>query len=123
VTEGKRPWFRFHLSTCIVLMFVAGALLGGNLVLREVTFTDASGGEVTEYSDRYHGWPLPCLGYYVQTYYGSSGDPSVSNAWESDWIPSGLLVNVAVALALLTAVGFLLEWRVRRGDQSEAEDG
>ena len=28
--EQKRPWFQYHLSTCIVLMFVAGGLIWAN---------------------------------------------------------------------------------------------
>jgi uncharacterized membrane protein len=32
----KRPWFQFHLSTAVVLMVMAGGLLGANL-LRDTT--------------------------------------------------------------------------------------
>lgn len=30
----KRPWFRLHLSTCVMLMVVAGALVWANTKLR-----------------------------------------------------------------------------------------
>ncbi|MCK6475131.1 MAG: hypothetical protein L6R28_25695, partial [Planctomycetes bacterium] len=30
----KRAWFSLHLSTCVVLMVVAGAFLGANMFLR-----------------------------------------------------------------------------------------
>jgi hypothetical protein len=35
-TPHKRPWFQFHLSTAMVVMLVAGLLLGANIYLWEV---------------------------------------------------------------------------------------
>ena len=35
MSEPKRRWFQIHLSTAVVMMLVAGALTGANLIERQ----------------------------------------------------------------------------------------
>lgn len=49
-----RRWFQIHLSTCIVLMLVAGGLMWANIRPEPVLEVD---GRVLASQ---HGWPFPC---------------------------------------------------------------
>lgn len=66
VPAKKRAWFQLHLSTCVVLMFVAGALVWANVrkgwaidneLLTPVTGLDTPTPETAYFEVR--GWPLP----------------------------------------------------------------
>ena len=100
----KRPWFQIHLSTALVLMFVAGVLIKINLV-RYLIF-----GTV------HQGWPWS----YKWTYYVAVEIESThyDTLWWA-WLYWGLIGNVATALAILAAVAVTLEWRIRRRDARE----
>jgi len=72
----KRPWFQIHLSTCVVLMFVAGGLL---------TFASW----YCDYAERYY--TCPELGGFT--------------LWPcARWIAYALLLGGAVATLSFTAM-------------------
>src|SRR5947209_3892190 len=73
----KRRFFRFHLSTAIVVMFVAAILLYLNLDAHPRSY--ASGFEIS--GDSYdpvfsklwiRGWPFPCFNFVRSTYIGNT---------------------------------------------------
>jgi hypothetical protein len=56
----KRPWFQIHLSTAIVMMFVAGGMLFVNIrIQREFTVVERSSSKTTV--NFYDGWGWPLL--------------------------------------------------------------
>ena len=135
-SHPKRPWFRFHLSTCIVLMFVAGALLGLNLERQHMRGRTSDGFVESTSCDL--GWPF----YFYSNcrlagnFTGRGLNPIEQSHWTRLWTdlvarelpfnmetelygpgvrPRELVVNMICWFAILAAMGFLLEWRVRRG--------
>ena len=56
MSEKKRRWFQIHLSTAIVLMFVAGVVLWVNLGWQHFLIAEVDG-------NVYHpvGWPVACV--------------------------------------------------------------
>jgi len=140
MTDPKpRPWFRFHLSTAIVLMFVAGVLVWANVTGREdvriesrTNFDPWRNYKVLVRYFRF-GWPLTFhsgLEFLAEVpdtsapfVYGSDDELDKTYILEiknrpmgfrGQWHQKELIWNIAVALAILAAVGFALEWRVRR---------
>jgi hypothetical protein len=57
----KRPWFQFHLSTAVVLMFVAGGLLWANM---QPPYVSVLGGDAWETKFQWSGWPIASEGEY-----------------------------------------------------------
>jgi hypothetical protein len=99
----KRPWFQYHLSTAIILMFVASGLLWLNLTESTTIWRL----DDVPFSFRQWGWPFlwphnPWA--HSQPYFIS---PSV------DYY-SPLIVDAAIATALLVFIAFVLEYRIRR---------
>jgi hypothetical protein len=94
--EPKRHFLQIHLSTCIVLMFVAAAFIGVNVAprrdLRFYTF------HILEC-----GWPC--------AFFNWNEDPSDSR---THWLKIGLLVDVGLFLLFITAATFVCELRIRR---------
>jgi hypothetical protein len=120
----KRPWLQFHLSTAVVLMFVAGGLLWLNMHENGVVVVDGQGqqsGLGIGFECRTYGWPLTA-------YRGQSGRLSpfggVSSKATSHYpilqgyyYGRGLGTDAAVAFAVLLATGILCEFIVSRRDR------
>ncbi|MCY3023238.1 MAG: hypothetical protein NTW87_30035 [Planctomycetota bacterium] len=94
---ANRPWLQFHLSTALVLVFVAAALLWLNIGLHE---------------HRLYGWPFHVFSYDF-TYLDQAADRYYLKATQDDW--SWLALDVFVAVLLLVAVGAACEHRLRGG--------
>ncbi|MCK6474026.1 MAG: hypothetical protein L6R28_20070 [Planctomycetes bacterium] len=139
----RRAWFQLHLSTCVVLMVVAGAL-------GCVNFIPFSRGapEITHYCA--YGWPL----LWAFEYRIGTGDFGVMKTFnhqsnsavirfsinlgdvELSWGVRDLGINdysvekghgtfksdhrlwmvadIVISLAIVALIGTLLEWRIRR---------
>jgi hypothetical protein len=95
----KRPWLRFHLSTAVVLMFVASGLLWLNL-------------RQWERLGRYHDFGFP----FVAVEYGPPETlrDEVPPLWKWEYDATALLADVALQLSALILVSFASEWRIRR---------
>jgi hypothetical protein len=108
VTEKpKRRFWQIHLSTAIILMFVAGALLWANTRRQEVQFATCT--------VEYYGWPQLAYqkwqGRMVQNFYGN---PTSTPADFEGFAWKGLGVNFILALAILAAIGAGVERLARR---------
>ena len=90
----ERPWFQYHLSTAIVLMFAAAALLWLNLGLRE---------------HRLYGWPFHVYSYDFTYYDAAIGGYHVTPTTND---VAWLVANVVVCLLLLAGVGIMCERRL-----------
>ena len=111
--SAKRSWFQFHLSTAVVMMFVASGLLWLNMYRSDTVGYLAF--DISDVPDRknwvsYHriaqGWPA----WFSERYTGGLSG--------SQWRVPGLLYDCATAGAVLFAVGLVLEWRIRRKQQT-----
>jgi hypothetical protein len=103
----RRARFQIHLSTAIVLMFVAGFFIWANVnafVVTKVVRTQL------EFSETRIGWP------YSLTYEQKVNGAVLPVPWEVLWIPLiiVLLVDALIALGSLLVVWFLCEWLIRR---------
>src|SRR5258708_1751859 len=110
-TEKKRPWFRFHFSTSIVMMVIAGALLYENAAESGKVALEIEVGR-TKCREDGPGWPLPL---YVETYNKWAGPKGLeftprSRQYDSMAFP----INAAVCAALLLSVSFAFDYLIRR---------
>src|SRR5437667_36465 len=95
----KLPRLQLHLSTCIVLMFVAGGLLWANAVPHKIETENIYGRYDVIMIKR--GWPAASNCYDLYTA-------------ETVWSFRNFALNVLVILAILAAVAFVCEWIIRR---------
>ena len=112
----KRRWFQIHLSTAVVLMFVAGGLMWANLRARKVEWDGSNIGYVATRSPAFdYGWPQVILNdhYEWKTPFDRSDltDETYKVQW---WRYDNLAINIATALALFCATAFMCEWSIRR---------
>jgi hypothetical protein len=122
--KKKRPWFQFHLSTAIVLMFVAAILLWANLrpTIRSIAIVSGLP-NVEEHS---RGWPVRFwttvlvfsgthrVSFEPEPYTDYADDMPMPRFW------TGMLAaDGAVAVVTLLATGVLLEWRIRRKERHQ----
>ena len=98
--KPKRKFWRFHLSTAVVLMLVAGAFIGSNF-----QFTIYRSPQFINLANYERGWPMTIesgVGY------GFTNNPSMQ------WHVWSLCVNASVMVAALLSVAVTCEWWIRR---------
>jgi len=106
----KRPWFQYHLSTAIVLMFVASGLLWLNMQPHGFMYCivedlPSGGGRWLNCFGQAYGWPFVC--WYSHP--GLQDGITVKGPM--------ICLDAASALCLLLPVAFTLEWRIRRKER------
>jgi hypothetical protein len=107
--------FQFHLSTAIVLMFVAGGLLWPNTIMRAAPVLQSStwvfeGTTHTVVGRQVRGWPFVS---YEEVRFGNfSGNVGCS-------FQIYRLLNLGVGLAIVAATAALLEWLIRRRERRQ----
>jgi hypothetical protein len=139
----KRPWFQYHLSTAIVLMFVTGGLMWPNLqqqVQAEVFVSGPASYQVIRTES--FGWPFRfrCAFRPLGTITAAEADDvfragilSAANGerlravethnymYSSGWLKpiegGAFLFDVALALGTLALIAIILEWRIRRWER------
>ena len=102
-----RKRFQIHLSTAIVMVFVAGALIWLNTI---PTHFLNQGGRLFLILER--GWPFYAAsegGYTTIEHYTVIIGEST---WLFHW--SGVIYDFTIALTILSAVWFLCEWLISR---------
>jgi|SRR5579862_60054 len=105
-TVPRRGRFQIHLSTAVVLMFVAGGIIWANVRLSIYGI---------------YGWPWAAIWSDVPIWKRkpaitvATGVPFPSDmTFKNVYDARAISVDVAVALAILFAVWFLCEWLIRR---------
>jgi hypothetical protein len=100
-------WFprrvQIHLSTAIVMMFVAGGLIWVNTRIthtEEITAWEAPYGAVASVRSNDQGWPLS----FRQPHEGAY----------SNWFYNSLVIDALVAISVFFAVWLPCEWLIRR---------
>ncbi|HLX63443.1 MAG TPA: hypothetical protein VKX17_19385 [Planctomycetota bacterium] len=145
MAEPPRRWrFQIHLSTAIVLMFVAGGLLFVNLHPRyELVTYDGEGygesvtieiaqevyaerGKVPSYFRvRRYGWPVECVETASRVFVSGGKWHDVTDSpyrrISTVFFPYGredynikVIVDCAVSLLIIFTLWFLCEWPIRR---------
>jgi|SRR5579862_2296630 len=137
----RRARFQIHLSTAIVMMFVAGGLIWANVNGRRVecwgiawtgpaSAVPIDGEGMTDFDfiaakHRYafwagnrlneHGWPFDSVLSGTSMYIDRSGEfLRIPEPVYAVWRTTPLIYNALIALAILFAVWFLCEWLIRR---------
>ncbi|HLX60475.1 MAG TPA: hypothetical protein VKX17_04245 [Planctomycetota bacterium] len=139
----RREWLQLHLSTAVVLMFVAGGILWLNLMPRELSRNKFRPDEYIDFLEA-GNYPEEALRRYKLSAESSGGknelirDPINGYGWPEivyvrsayKWIHNDVVkmsqparvffgygvagVNFSVALAILFAVWFVCEWWIHR---------
>lgn len=103
----KRPWFQLNLSTCVVLMFVAGVLVWANL---QPTHTKWYHGWVAWGTDAEYGWPMIAIRNRQIT----MGNEMGKIADGASYLPMALSINIALCAMVLTLTAIACEYLIRR---------
>jgi hypothetical protein len=116
--ESPRPkWLQVHLSTAVVLMFAATALLWINVREQAVVDTEILLPSGFHPNAKYNGWPFIFNEYViapVKVPVGWDGKEPLVTSIESRIIWFDATLDVFVGLILLAALWFLCEWQIRR---------
>ena len=108
-TPPRRKRFQIHLSTAIVMMFVAGGLIWVNVRARAVEawqLNPIDGGEV---GDIYFGWPLTG----AVSRWNEYAFPGFQQR-EMFFPYAFCAIDLIVGSFILLAVWFFCEWLIRR---------
>lgn len=125
--EKKRPWFQFHLSTAVLLMFVASGFLGANM-LPDIPRPDF----VVDLDVRFDIWGQHLLAYVVAAHPGEANMKIEGYGWPFRYRPrylfpdvelagkprhAFLVLDIALAIAATTIIAVLAEWHIRRKER------
>jgi len=91
----KTKIWQIHLSTAILLMFVAGLLM--KMQVRTASL--------------YSGWPVPAYTPYIFLIANIDGDDEISSA--AHWIVSGVVEDALISLLILLFICVIGEWLIR----------
>jgi len=114
-SEPPKPcaWCRIHLSTALVLMVLAGGLVGANLTKRPYVACD--GFLISEF----YGWPYPLyltnMALLREAFPRGFGYADYPEQWDL----SVLLANVIVALSIIAVAAVICEFKRRRPIRSQ----
>ena len=104
--KPRRPWFQLHLSTAIVLMFVAGGFLwlslSGHTSNQWQMFEQEGGGMHVAA----HGFPFDA---YSEAVAETSAQPILSV-----WNPIYVVLDTIFALIVVVVIGVIVEYCLRR---------
>jgi hypothetical protein len=118
----KRRWFHIHVSTAVMLMFVAGGLLWANLTPRTV-YEDDSGMsilserpfETARAAIESRGWPYE---YYQNRTLKELNKLKLPRSWRGPsgefWWKDELLKNLGICICIVVGTATALEYLIRR---------
>ena len=130
----RRVRFRIHLSTAIILMFVAGGLIWANVIRgrweeasavairwpppRSVGETEfrlsLNEDQFWHYKRAVYGWPFKAMEISMFVLVDEDGKTYEMSFAKADWRARGVIANALVALAILFATWYICEWLIRR---------
>lgn len=120
----KRPWFQLHLSTCVVLMVVAGVLVWANTLDRyhgqAVTWGLLDNDDVLAQPE-YYGWPKTAVVRNI--FFKLTASKEVVNLPQmssTHFLYPGGLINALVVLGILSGTCFVFESTLRRRERKRA---
>ena len=106
----RRAWFQLHLSTCVVMMVVAGGAIWINIVPYPLGYMQSANLPPLDY-------PVPGMAVqrgWPSTYYQQASDPTRSGQW--DWVNLALdaFTGIAVIITATIPYEYLLRRRARK---------
>jgi|SRR5579862_5517134 len=111
----RRARFQIHLSTAIVMMFVAGGLIWANFDRR--VYHEKYGMTVNDWGLAFereqnttvieYGYPCTAVWLIINDDGHSPHDWSILSKWRAS-------IDAIIALMILLAVWFICEWLIRR---------
>ena len=122
-SSPKRPWFRFHLLTAVLLVIAAGALLSLEMKVDRESYDDSAGDWHTVIERR--GFPMVC---WSRTAYANKNPPSDGKSIKlgismlrfpyqySTWLYGAAAVNFLVCILASFAVALVSESLLRRSE-------
>lgn len=110
----RRAWFQLHLSTCVVLMFVASGLLWTNV--RENKSLEVYDNVEIHRSDR--GFPLFYFTHGKVVGHYKYKDDEVKEVSHFD--SSRMAANISIALGAIMLIAFACEFLRRRRERKRA---
>jgi len=118
-----RPFFQIHLSTAVVLMFTAGALIWANTcterIGEELNLGGFDRGKLVFnpsgiYSREKYGWPFHLRTDYIRINSNITETAFALIFSQSELSYTRLALNCIIAFFALASVWFLCEWLIRR---------
>jgi hypothetical protein len=118
----RRNRFQFHLSTAIVLMFVAGGLMWANTLERsEKTGFQPDGSPGDDFDLHLHkrwGWPLTAVhrrtSIHLIAIEHNRHVERLGDGWNTEILWQNLGFDLFCLIAILIPPWFLCEWQIRR---------
>src|SRR5258707_698454 len=103
----RRKRFQIHLSTAVVMMFVAGGLIWANL--RERRIPDVPDAIDFDYTYTVHGWPFPVVRKYP---INPRDDPEINRMMleRRTIFYESIILNFLFSAGIVAAVWFSCEW-------------
>src|SRR5579862_7759084 len=114
--EPPRARFQIHLSTAIVLMFVAGVLIWANTRehTRSADYTEEGPTNYLHVIIKAYGWPFEYKSVYTSfDTMDAVGRPSSVTEY-GGLLNGDTIIDGMVGLLIIFAVWFLCEWLIRR---------
>ena len=109
-SSPKRPWFRFHLLTAVLMMVAAGYLLRQNCMRVETeTGSDMAAADAMVRMTAYVTDP-----YYVYGWPSTIYSTGKFDLYVPHWHFKGVIINASTAISVLVAVACVSEWLIRR---------
>ncbi len=110
----KRKLLQLHLSTCLVLMVLAGGLVWVNVRKVLTEEHEEFKNNISPMAVLARGWPWTFQSYWgpvIRTNEGGEFQYDSSNGGLNEW---SLSFNILTALTILGAVGTGFEWCIRK---------
>jgi|SRR5579862_6407701 len=108
-TVPRRGRFQIHLSTAVVLMFVAGGIIWANVHKNESVEHQFGDGCPALVEQTFFGWPMNAYrshGYFTWGNTGTGLGPQLYY--------TGISVDALAGFGLLSSTWFVCEWLIRR---------
>ena len=112
-TPPPRKRFQIHLSTAMVMMIVAGALIWANTRVRHETKPTSLMGDVCDIEYSFYGWPVSGIMDEFEFRFYHKGTADLKPPWPLSRIGT-ITFNSLFALVVIAFVWFLCEWLIRR---------
>jgi hypothetical protein len=112
---ARRPWFRFHLLTAVLMMVATGGMLG-------VNFRNANkSADPNVFTSPIYGWPFVTYSNYFddQVKAGHVAPSMVAFDVEMRWHFAGVAMNCGILVFALALIAFISEHLLRRRSASE----
>ena len=122
MSDKRRRWFQIHLSTAVVMMAVAALFIQLNthvvLVRNEkspanekvIILGQGWPASIIEFNTRNENWQTGDYGQFVDRFQTPAPGTWTWHLWSG----GNLAIDLAVALAILLSIGWILELQIRR---------